>query len=67
MPKDTEAAPPLLGSHLHAAARRHQYLTPKPASSGSASPDEKALLGGFRYGEITSIAGSQGTGKTLVG
>ena len=59
-------APPLLGSNLLAAARAHENTRPAPASSGSAALDEGALSGGFRYGEITSIAGASGTGKTLV-
>lgn len=59
-------APPLLGSNLLAAARAHEDTRPTPASSGSAALDEGALSGGFRYGEITSIAGASGTGKTLV-
>ena len=62
-----QPAPPLLGSNLLAAARAHESTTPTPASSGSAALDEGALSGGFRYGEITSIAGASGTGKTLVG
>ena len=59
-------APPLLGSNLLAAARAHEDIRPPPASSGSAALDEGALSGGFRYGEITSIAGASGTGKTQV-
>ena len=63
----TQPAPPLLGSNLLAAARAHESTRPTPASSGCAALDEAALSGGFRYGEITSIAGASGTGKTLVG
>ena len=59
-------APPLLGSNILAAARAHENTRPTPASSGSVALDEGALSGGFRYGEITSIAGASGTGKTLV-
>ena len=62
-----QSAPPLLGSNLLAAARAHENIRPTPASSGSAALDEGALSGGFRYGEITSIAGASGTGKFLVG
>ena len=62
-----QPAPPLLGSNLLAAARAHESTRPTPASSGSAALDEGALSGGFRYGEITSIAGASGSGKTLVG
>ena len=61
-----EAAPALLASNLLAAARAHENSKLRPASSGSAVVDEEALSGGFRYGEITSIAGASGTGKTLV-
>ena len=62
----SQAAPPLLGSILLASAQAHEKARPKPASSGSATIDQNALDGGFRYGEITSIAGASGTGKTLV-
>ena len=66
MSEDT-AAPVQLGSNLLAAARAHDNSRPAPVSSGSAVIDEQALDGGFRHGEITSIAGNSGTGKTLVG
>ena len=62
-----DAAPPLLGSNLLASAQAHEKTRPQPASSGSATIDQDALEGGFRYGEISSIAGASGTGKTLVG
>ena len=62
----SEVAPALLGSTLLAAAETHEKLRPAPASSGSAVIDDMALEGGFRYGEITAIAGATGTGKTLV-
>lgn len=29
--------------------------------------DQEALDGGFRYGEITAVAGGGGVGKSLVG
>lgn len=67
MSSSPQAAPPLLGSSLLAAARAHENARPAPASSGSAAIDRDALDGGFRYGEITAIAGASGTGKTLVG
>lgn len=67
MSADSQATSALLGSHLLGAAKAHGILRPAPASSGSAVIDENALAGGFRYGEITSIAGISGTGKTLVG
>lgn len=60
------AAPVQLGSNLLAAARAHDESRPEPVTSGSAVIDEQALDGGFRYGEITSVAGTNGTGKTLV-
>ena len=63
----SQAAPPILASNLLAAARAHIEATPAPVSSGSVVIDNQALSGGFRYGEITSIAGVRGTGKTLVG
>ena len=64
--EEDEAARPILGHHLLATARRSSQQKLKPASSGSAVIDEKTLEGLFRYGEITSIAGASGTGKTLV-
>lgn len=67
MSETPEAAPVLLGSNLLTAARVHEHRRPEPASSGSVVIDENALDGGFRYGEITSIAGTNGMGKTLVG
>ena len=67
MSSSPQAAPPLLGSSLLAAARAHENARPAPASSGSAAIDRDALDGGFRYGEITAIAGASGTGKSLVG
>lgn len=61
-----QAAPGLLGSTLYAAAKTKATLLRPPASSGCTGIDEVALDGGFRYGEITSIAGARGTGKTTV-
>ncbi|KAL9135131.1 MAG: hypothetical protein Q9175_003684 [Cornicularia normoerica] len=66
MADPSQAAPPLLGSNLLVSARSHEKARPLPASSGSATIDQNALDGGFRYGEITSIAGASGTGKTLL-
>ena len=66
MSDPSQAAPPLLGSTLLASAQAHEKSRPRPASSGSATIDQNALDGGFRYGEITSIAGASGTGKSLV-
>ncbi|CAF9938367.1 MAG: hypothetical protein ALECFALPRED_007621 [Alectoria fallacina] len=62
----SQAAPPLLGSSLLASAKAHEKARPLPASLGSATIDQNALDGGFRYGEITSIAGASGMGKTLL-
>jgi len=61
-----QAAPGLLGSTLHAAAKAPTKIVPPPTSSGCTGIDEAALGGGFRYGEITSIAGTGGMGKTTV-
>ncbi len=59
------AASPILASALFNISSTSQ--TQKPASSGSFAIDTSALEGGYRYGEITSIAGPKGTGKTLLG
>ena len=61
-----EAAPALLGSTLLANEEKLDSSKPGPVSSGNDTIDEQALDGGFRYGEITSVAGANGTGKTLV-
>ncbi|KAL9117765.1 MAG: hypothetical protein Q9187_005694 [Circinaria calcarea] len=63
----TEPAPPILGSALLSSTIQNQSRAPTPAplSIGHAQIDI-ALRGGFRYGEITSIAGASGMGKTLV-
>lgn len=61
-----QPAPGILGSTLLATALAREKLRPAPASSGCAAVDGAALEGGFRYGEITSIAGASGMGKTLV-
>lgn len=62
-----EAAPGQLASVLLEAALAKKRSTPAPASSGLGDIDSAVLQGGFRYGEITSIAGVSGIGKTLVG
>jgi RecA/RadA recombinase len=67
MPAAHEAAPGLLGSTLYTTAKAQRKNIPPPASSGCPGIDETALGGGFRYGEITSITGTGGTGKTTVG
>ena len=60
------SAPPTLGSALLTLAEARQTRVPTPARSGAAAIDELALEGGFRYGEITALAGASGTGKTLL-
>ena len=62
-----EAAPAQLASVLLAAALSKDKSRPTPASSGLDGIDSLVLDGGFRYGEITSIAGASGMGKSLVG
>ncbi|KAL8639598.1 MAG: hypothetical protein Q9228_003380 [Teloschistes exilis] len=62
---DKAGAPPLSGSTLLANEEKHESSRPAPASCGNWAIDTGALDGGFRYGEITSIAGAKGTGKTL--
>ncbi|KAL8933153.1 MAG: hypothetical protein Q9216_006500 [Gyalolechia sp. 2 TL-2023] len=66
MSSHNEAAPPLLGSTLLAVEENHSRATPAPVSSGNHMIDKEALDQGFRYGEITSIAGPTGTGKTTL-
>ncbi|KAL2055919.1 hypothetical protein ABVK25_003561 [Lepraria finkii] len=66
MSEAAQAAAPLLASNLLTSAKAHENSRPAPASSGSAVIDEEALSGGFRYGEITSIAGASATGKSLL-
>lgn len=59
-------APGILASTLLAGAQSREKFFGQSASSGSPSID-LALKGGFRYGEVTSIAGATGSSKTLVG
>lgn len=59
-------APGLVASTLLTTAEAHERNRPGPVGTGVTSIDQQALSGGFRYGEITSIAGASGTGKTLV-
>ncbi|KAL8772982.1 MAG: hypothetical protein Q9209_002002 [Squamulea sp. 1 TL-2023] len=61
-----DAAPPLLGSTLLASELKLDISRPCPVSSGNDTIDKAVLDGGFRYGEITSVAGANGTGKTLL-
>lgn len=67
MADDDPAAPGLLASTLLAAAEAQAKTRPSSASSGLNIIDDLALYSGFRYGEVTSIAGASGSGKTLVG
>ena len=67
MSANAQVAPAVLGVNLLATARAREKGKPLPASSGSSLIDDTVLEGGFRYGETTSIAGLNGTGKTLVG
>ncbi|KAL8659467.1 MAG: hypothetical protein Q9226_000426 [Calogaya cf. arnoldii] len=61
-----EPAPALLGSTLLVNEEKLDASKPSPLSSGLDTLDREALDGGFRYGEITSVAGASGTGKTLL-
>lgn len=63
---EPQVAPGLLGSALLLAAKAHARRLPPPASSGYLRIDEEALDKGFKYGEITSIAGASGTAKKTV-
>lgn len=67
MAEENQAAPGILASTLLAAAEGTVKSRPSSASSGLDNIDDLALHGGFRYGEVTSIAGASGSGKTLVG
>ncbi|MCJ1436757.1 hypothetical protein MMC27_006139 [Xylographa pallens] len=60
-----EPAQPILGSTLLATALANTNPKLAPASTSCATLDT-ALHGGFRYGEITSLAGASGMGKTLI-
>ena len=66
MTSSGETAPALLGSTLLANEEERESTRPDSASSGNRSIDAEVLDGGFRYGEITSIAGASGSGKTTV-
>ncbi|KAI4122773.1 MAG: hypothetical protein LQ338_005613 [Usnochroma carphineum] len=61
-----EDTPAFLGSTLLANEERLESLTPPPVSCGHRDIDIETLDGGFRYGEVTSIAGVSGTGKTTL-
>ena len=66
MAANIQAAPPILASVLLTTAEAEERSLRMPASCGLVSVDDMVLDGGFRYGEITSIAGATATGKTLV-
>lgn len=66
MANTEDAASGLLGSTLLSKIESQSDTTPKSVSSGCPEIDDQALAGGFRYGEIASIAGASGTGKTAV-
>ena len=55
-----------LGSSMYARASQTPQATEMLAPTGCRAIDDAALDGGFRFGEITMIAGSSGSGKTLV-
>ena len=61
-----EAAVPVLGSSLLAADIKNGVSAIRFVGSGSPAIDDLALRGGFRCGEITSIAGAADTGKEIV-
>ena len=56
---------PVPGASLLPAALSYKQ-SPGLARSGCTTIDELALQGGFRYGEMTVMAGASGTGKTTV-
>lgn len=57
----------MLGSTLLTAALHDESLKPPSVTTtGCQSIDNTVLAGGFAYGEVTSIAGAEATGKTLV-
>ncbi|MCJ1387699.1 hypothetical protein MMC18_000542 [Xylographa bjoerkii] len=60
-----KSAQPVLGSILLATVLAKKEPKLAPASTSCRTLDT-ALHGGFRYGEITSLAGASGMGKTLV-
>lgn len=63
---DARIAPGILGCILLSNDLKHLKTRPAPASSGCTALDTLALDGGFRYGEITSIASAKSMGKSLV-
>lgn len=67
MSEDSLVALPSLASAILMTAEAEESSLRAPVSCGLATIDDLVLDGGFRYGEITSIAGATATGKTLVG
>ena len=61
------AAPVQLASVCLKTAEVQEKQLPSPVSSGSSALDNEVLDGGFHYGEITSVAGAKGSGKSFVG
>ena len=66
MSENSQAVPPVLGSVLLETAKAEKRMLREPLSCGLACIDNVVLGGGFRYGEIISMAGAAATGKTLV-
>lgn len=66
MSETSQAVPAVLASALLITAEAEEGLLRKPLTCGLASIDDLVLDGGFRYGEIISIAGATSMGKTLV-
>lgn len=66
MSETSQAVPPILASALLMTAEAEERSLRAPLSCGLATIDNLVLDGGFRHGEITSVAGATATGKTLV-
>lgn len=66
MSENSRAILPTLASALLTTAEAEKRLLRAPLSCGLASIDDLVLDGGFRNGEVISIAGATATGKTLV-
>ena len=64
--EESEAAAPILGSSLLAATFRNGPPTNHFVGTGVPAIDEQTLRGGFRCGELTSIAGGVDTEKSIV-
>ena len=59
-------ATPILASSMLDHALLNVASGPKVVKTGCRAIDHGALESGFRYGEVTAIAGGGGTGKTIV-